>query len=99
MRHRPSERALGAHSRRLEHLLPLGHVDRVAGHRQHPLEALAIGENERVAANRDRHLNQRTTCIDADRGSRCARIGRPSVRLLDLEQLHAYRRERLAEHR
>jgi hypothetical protein len=59
------------------------------GHGQGTLEAFAIANNDRIAADREGHLDFRAACVNADRGSRCARIGRPSVRLLDLEQLHA----------
>ena len=58
------------------------------GHRQGTLEAFAIGKNDRIAADREGHLDFRAASVNADRGARCARIGRPSVRLLDLEQLH-----------
>ena len=53
------------------------------------LEAFAIGKKDRIAADREGHLDFCAAGINADRGARCTRIGRPSVRLLDLEQLHA----------
>ena len=89
MRHRPGERALGAQARTFEQLLPSRDWRHRGRHRQRLLEAVAIGENHRVAADRHRDLGVSAAGIDADRGARRIRIGRPAVRLLDLKQLHA----------
>ena len=89
MADRASQHALGANPRRFEQLLPLCLSGCGIGHRQSTLEPVAIGKNDRIAADREGHLGLRAARVNADRGARCARIGRPSVRLFDLEQLHA----------
>ena len=88
MADRASQRAFGANPRSFEQLLPLGLSSCCIGHRHSTLEAFAIAENDRIAANREGHLCLRAARVNADRGSRCAWIGRSSVRLFDLEQLH-----------
>src|SRR4051812_45973178 len=89
MAYRASQSTLGADSRRLDKLLPLCRRGCRLGHRQRALEAFTIGKNGRIAADRKCHLDLGAADVNADCGSRRARIGWPSVRLLDLEQLHA----------
>ena len=89
MADRASQGTFGAASRRFEQLLPQCLSGGGIGHRQGTFEAFAIGKNDRVAADREGHLDLYAAHVNADRGSRCVRIGRPSVRLLDLEQFHA----------
>ena len=89
MANRASEGTFGSDSRPFEQLLPLCRSGCGIGHRQRTFEAFAVGKNNRVAADRKRHLDLYAAHVNADRSSRCARIGRPSVRFLDLEQFHA----------
>jgi hypothetical protein len=89
MANRASEGTFGSDSRAFEQLLPLCRSGCGIGHRQHTFEAFAVGKNNRVAADRKGHLDLYAAHVNADRSSRCARIGRPSVRFLDLEQFHA----------
>ena len=89
MANRASQGAFGANPRRFEQLLPLCLSGGGIGHGQGTLEAFAIAKDDRIAAHRERHLGFPTPGVNADCGARCARIRRPSVRFLDLEQLHA----------
>ena len=89
MANRASQGAFGADPRRFEQVSPLCLSGCGIGYRQGTFEPFAIAKNDRVAAHREGNLDFRAARVDADRGSRCARISRSSVRLLDLEQLHA----------
>ena len=91
MADRASQGAFGTDPRSFKQVLPLCFSGGGIGHRhrQGTLEPFAIAKNDRIAAHREGHLDFRTARINADRGSRGARISRPSFRLLDLEQLHA----------
>ena len=89
MADRANQSAFGADPRRFEQPLPLCLSGCRIGHRQGTLEAFTIAKNDRIAAHGEGHLDFRAARVNADRSSRCARIGRPSVRFLNLEQLHA----------
>ncbi len=74
VRHRLGEGALGAQPRSLEQALPLVERRRRRRHREVECEALAIGEQRRIAADRHRHFGSRAARIDADRDARRVRI-------------------------
>src|SRR6516165_7024156 len=97
VRHRPRQRALGAHTCSFEQSLPIcrGRDDR--RDRQRLLEPGTIIENERISANREGYLGTSTGDLDANRRARFIRTGWSAARLLNLEQLHSRRPERLPE--
>ena len=88
MADRASKGTFGADSGRFEQLVPLCLSSCDIGDRQGTLKALAIAKNDRIAAYREGDRDFRAGSVNADRGSRPARIGGPAVRLFDLEQLH-----------
>jgi len=89
-----SQGALGAGFRRFEQFLPLSLFSFGGRHQQSTLKPFPIGKNHPIATDRAGYLDFRATGVNADCGARRARVGRPSVRLLDLEQLHASRTKR-----
>src|SRR5262249_5767700 len=88
MCHRPRQRPLGAQPHPAEELAPCLYAA-AARHRQRAFVSLAVGEQNRVAADRKRGLGLGGAQIDADRRARRVRVDWPALRLLDLKQLHA----------
>ena len=73
----PSKRACQSAERRLG-----------SGDGKVALEALAVGEDQGIAPDRNRDLGQLTACIDPDRRTRRIGIGGGAVGFLDLKEFH-----------